>query len=65
MEAALQRAQWTMAGQMCEGLELGNVKLALDMEIATTCKLLEGGEIQLESGVHNMSNHTKVAAPVG
>ncbi|VFV35002.1 type ii cytoskeletal [Lynx pardinus] len=54
-----------MAGLMCEGLELGNIKLALDMEIATTCKLLEGGEIQLESGMHNMSNHTKVAAPVG
>lgn len=40
-----------MARQLCECQELMNVKLALEVEIVTYLKLLEGKESWLESGM--------------
>ena len=44
LEVALQRAKQDMARQVREYQELMNLKLALDIEIATYKKLLEGEE---------------------
>lgn len=44
LEAALQQAKQDMARQLKEYQEVTNVKLALDIEVATYKRLLEGEE---------------------
>ncbi|KAF7208365.1 keratin, type II cytoskeletal 8 [Nothobranchius furzeri] len=51
LEEALQRAKQDMALQVRQYQELMNVKLALDIEIATYKKLLEGEETRLAAGI--------------
>ncbi|XP_061829930.1 keratin, type II cytoskeletal 8-like isoform X2 [Nerophis lumbriciformis] len=61
LEDALQRAKQDMARQIREYQELMNIKLTLDIEIATYRKLLEGEEERIGAGGGSATIHIQTS----
>uniref|UniRef100_G3NI14 Keratin 5 n=1 Tax=Gasterosteus aculeatus aculeatus TaxID=481459 RepID=G3NI14_GASAC len=65
LEEALQRAKQDMTRQVREYQDLMNIKLALDIEIATYRKLLEGEEDRITSGGGSSTIHIQSSSSGG
>ncbi|XP_005798018.2 keratin, type II cytoskeletal 8-like [Xiphophorus maculatus] len=65
LEEALNKAKSEMAKQVREYSDLLNIKLALDIEIATYRKLLEGEESRLTSGGSSATIHVQQTTSSG